>query len=336
MSSKIKLLILDLNGLFCYKLKKVIKGVKIPPQRIAESKKKLKHLECSIAVYYDIYFHPKAKDFIKWCLNNFEVGLYSSTTWYNVNTILNGIISKKEKSKLKFIWCRDRCLLHPKYGGNNGIKKHDTIKDLSLIVKNPVINFKREYTMENILAIDDSLEKMRYNPEGSYIIVEPYDPTKNTGINREKLLDILRKRTLPLVRSSETLKETNTNEVTKKVIKKTEKRNTMIAEGYFDPKLIAEKKNILKENTYFVLNNKGKDVNFEEAYRACYYLSLISKKTDEDLLYPILYECLRDFPLVVTKGDKIDFYLHQLKDIYSYYLRVNNLDIGSIFWKVNK
>lgn len=336
--SKIKLLILDLNGLFCYKLIKVINEVPVPPELIAEAKKKLEHLKCSVGEYYDIYFHPGAKDFIKWCLNNFEVGLYSSTTWYNVNIILKGVVTKKERGKLKFIWCRDRCLLHPKYGTDGKVKKYDTIKDLSLIVKNPVLNYKREYTMENILAIDDSLEKMIYNPEGSYIIIEAYDPIKKTGINRKEILDTLRKRTLNETNVNK--KETNVNDITAK--RETGKRYQSSpplrsVKDYFSPdlKLVAEEKNILKNNTQLVLKNEGKGVNFVEAYMACYYLSLVYGGTDEDLVYPILSGCLQDFPSTTMSGSKIDFCLCQLKDIYSYYLKINDLNISSLYLKIN-
>lgn len=175
----IKLIILDISGVLCGKDKSVknkrIKNKKVYTQKFGN---------CYGTRNYNVYIRPYATEFILQLLKRYDVGIYSSTTTRNISSIFSMILTKCERERLKFIWCRNNCRLDPDYGKDKDIRiaSFDTIKDLSLIVSHPVINAKRKYTMDNILAIDDSSLKLRFNKKEMYIIVEPF----NLKNSREK------------------------------------------------------------------------------------------------------------------------------------------------------
>jgi len=169
-SKEKKLIILDISGILCGK----------------ESNFDVEHPDLKlihITNYYRIFLRPGALQFVKRCLENYDVGIFSSTTYPNVKPVLNSLFGYIERKKLKFIWCRDRCELDPDYKPNSGekneeneekINKYDTIKILKRIIDNPCINLNRKYNLDNILMFDDSIRKMRFNPKGSYSIIEEF------------------------------------------------------------------------------------------------------------------------------------------------------------------
>lgn len=164
--SELKLLVLDLNGILCHK---AYKEEDTLDRSIYKSISLDKH---------NIYLRPKAKRFLNKILNlkNLEVAIFSSTTYPNVNLILNELITTEQRKKLKFLWCREHCTLDPDYGTRDDVKEYTTIKKLETITDHPYINMKRLYNSTNVLFIDDEPSKMRYNPKSSYHILSGYDP----------------------------------------------------------------------------------------------------------------------------------------------------------------
>ncbi len=157
-----KLIVLDVNGVLCYKISKHKDNIK----------NRTNILELS---YNNVYFRPGAKKFLEWLFERYKVAIYSSTTFKNIKPILNYLMPKLYK-KLVFLWCRDRCTLDPDYGTDTQIFKYSTIKLLSSILENPNINERRIYKKNNVLFLDDSPSKMRFNPVNSYYILKSYHP----------------------------------------------------------------------------------------------------------------------------------------------------------------
>lgn len=185
-TNTLKLLVLDINGVLCHKIYK--------PDDTLDSKK-YNPIDLN---KHNLYLRPGVKTFLNkvFSLDDLEVAIFSSTTYPNVDLILKQLITTKQRKKLKFLWCRDRCSLDPEYDTRDDIKKFDTIKRIEIIIESPYINAKREYNKDNILFIDDSALKMRYNPKNSYYIVAPYDPqsVSKNNIFESSLLERIKSR----------------------------------------------------------------------------------------------------------------------------------------------
>ena len=172
-TNPLKLLVLDLNGVLCHKIYKPDDTLDPKIHKPIDLNK------------HNLYLRPGVKAFLNevFSLNDLKVAIFSSTTYPNVDLILKQLITTKQRKKLKFLWCRDRCSLDPEYDTRDDIKKYDTIKRIETIIESPYVNAKREYNKDNILFIDDSALKMRYNPKTSYYIVAPYDPQTKSKDN---------------------------------------------------------------------------------------------------------------------------------------------------------
>ena len=181
-STPLKLLIFDLNGVLCRKINKYdyIYNSNIP------------HIELP---NHFLYIRPGAKQLLQelWKIDGLDIAIFSSTTYKNVNLILDHLMSKKDMSRLKFLWCRDRCSFDPYYGVMTAISKYATIKKLDSIFENPIVNWNRNYNETNILMVDDSSLKMRYNPRSTYYLIDGYYPNKKDK-SLYNLLNYVKKR----------------------------------------------------------------------------------------------------------------------------------------------
>lgn len=172
-SNRKKILVLDVNGIFFLKKPKGHRKIysEAPENYHIISRK-----------YYDIYFRPGTEEFLRWALRHFKVGIFTSTERQNISPFL-GSISPEIKKRLLFIWTRGMCSLDPDQN-----RTYQTIKELDRIIKHPFINQSRKYQLEDILAIDDDHKKHLFNPEGTYLIVDPWEP------GREDTFDSLKKK----------------------------------------------------------------------------------------------------------------------------------------------
>lgn len=131
-----KLIVLDLNGVLIHRNRK------------------------------DVELRPYVHQFLdKLFESNFQVAIFSSCKEKNGKPLVNNIFYKYN---FEFLWFRDRCKFDPEDDG------FSTIKDINDIVSNPVINCDRIYTKNNILFIDDSKNKMRFNPKDTYYIIPSF------------------------------------------------------------------------------------------------------------------------------------------------------------------
>lgn len=146
-----KLIVLDLNGLLIERLHK------------SEFKKK------NLSVFADfvtsknilVFYRPYAKEFLKYVFRAYDVGVWSSMTKKNTFDILENLLTREQRASLKLVLTQENCRHDGEYIGNKPIfyKEFDklcTLKNLRVYKK-------------NIIIIDDSAYKCRYNPPNTSI-----------------------------------------------------------------------------------------------------------------------------------------------------------------------
>ena len=153
-----RLIILDLDGLFSLRI---------------YQKKVISQQDNSFrSGPFNVFIRNGSENFINQLIKQkYKLAFYTSTTHKNANPVIKKICKKNYK-KLDFIWARDRTHFDP-----DPIKSHDTIKNISDVWDNPVINRRKKYGPTNTIIIDDSMRKIRFNNKSNCILVSTYDPT---------------------------------------------------------------------------------------------------------------------------------------------------------------
>ncbi|XP_062167688.1 uncharacterized protein LOC133873901 [Alnus glutinosa] len=149
-----KLLVLDVGGLLC---QRVHNKSRIRPFRNPDAS------HGSILVYKRPYY----EEFINFCFEKFEVGIWSSATGLNLNSALDCIMEGL-KSKLLFIWDQGQCT-------DSGFKTLEK-KDKPIFFKElkKIWDFYEHYSESNTLLIDDTPYKTLLNPPHTAIFPEEY------------------------------------------------------------------------------------------------------------------------------------------------------------------
>lgn len=98
------------------------------------------------------------------------VGLWTSSKSSTFTSYLPRIFGDLFRC-FEFVWDRSMCTLDPDYQKNPLIKAHSTIKPLSTVLTNPMINENRRWTADNVIIVDDSELKLRFNPLASSRII---------------------------------------------------------------------------------------------------------------------------------------------------------------------
>ncbi|KAL0740369.1 hypothetical protein Bca4012_081882 [Brassica carinata] len=112
---------------------------------------------------------PFAGEFMKFCLERFEVGIWSSANESNVDIILN-IVLEDLKNKLLFVWDQ-------KQSTDIGLKTLENsdkpmfFKDLSKVFQ----KFK-DFSASNTILIDNEPYKALLNPDHTGVFPVKYDP----------------------------------------------------------------------------------------------------------------------------------------------------------------
>ncbi|PIA63145.1 hypothetical protein AQUCO_00200875v1 [Aquilegia coerulea] len=155
-----KLLILDLNGLLVDIVSVLPKGFKAD-KRI--SKKAL-------------LIRPFCHDFLKFCFAKFNVGVWSSRTKKNVDSVVNFIMADK-KHELLFCWDQSHCT-ETGFNTVENDRKPLVFKELKKLWDKHEPNLpweKGEYNESNTLLLDDSPYKALLNPPNTAIFPHSYD-----------------------------------------------------------------------------------------------------------------------------------------------------------------
>ncbi|HEX7358046.1 MAG TPA: HAD family hydrolase [Ignavibacteriaceae bacterium] len=139
---------------------------------VYSKKSRLSFNEDFIVGDYFVYKRPGLDEFLESIKKHFDVAIWTSSTEDYAQEVVNNIFP--EKYPLKFIFGRTKCTLTFLFEENEYIYA----KNLSKLKR-------KNYSLERILIVDDSPEKLRRN-YGNHIRVEPF-----TGLKDDNELSIL-------------------------------------------------------------------------------------------------------------------------------------------------
>ncbi|PUZ69782.1 hypothetical protein GQ55_2G138800 [Panicum hallii var. hallii] len=154
-----KLLILDLNGLLA--------DINQDYHNVHKADAKVKNKLVFRRPYYD--------DFLRFCFQNFELGIWSSRKRENVSIVVN-ILMRNFKQHLLFRWDMSYCTVT---GCNTVDNKNKplVLKELKKLwnKEDPKLPWKKgEFSPSNTLLVDDSPYKALCNPPNTAIFPHPY------------------------------------------------------------------------------------------------------------------------------------------------------------------
>ncbi|KAF4629449.1 hypothetical protein G7Y89_g8693 [Cudoniella acicularis] len=127
---------------------------------------------------------PHAKRFLEYCINTFNVIIWSSAKPENVNYIVDSIISPELRKQVIAIWGRDKFGLSPKdYDMRvQCYKRLTTIWDHPLVAKShPEFASGGRWDQTNTVLVDDSVEKGRSEPFNIIKIPEFFGDANERG-----------------------------------------------------------------------------------------------------------------------------------------------------------
>ncbi|XP_074316697.1 uncharacterized protein LOC141652937 [Silene latifolia] len=116
-----------------------------------------------------VYKRPFLEEFMKFCLQRFEVGIWSAAQVHNINGIL-GCVLQDFKSRFLFVWNQDHCSNYGyKLPGNK--RKPLFFKELTKLWS----NLGHQFSESNTLLIDDDPYKALLNPANTGIFLDTYN-----------------------------------------------------------------------------------------------------------------------------------------------------------------
>ncbi|KAJ0980166.1 hypothetical protein J5N97_008421 [Dioscorea zingiberensis] len=159
-SNRKKLLVLDLNGLLA--------DIIADPHRTHRAHRKVGGKS--------LFKRPFCDDFLKYCFERFNIGVWSSRKNYNVDIVVECLMGHK-KDKLLFCWDQSKCTMTGSSTIDNAHKPL-VLKELKKLwnKEEPKLPWELgEYTPSNTLLIDDSPYKALCNPPHTGIFPHPYN-----------------------------------------------------------------------------------------------------------------------------------------------------------------
>ncbi|KAL2487250.1 Haloacid dehalogenase-like hydrolase (HAD) superfamily protein [Abeliophyllum distichum] len=161
---KKKLLVLCLGGLLAHRVhdkeKHTVRGLK-------------PDVTCG---NFLVFKRPFCTEFMKFCFDRFEVGLWSSAEGHNIDAALSCITGAGIENKLAFVWSQDEC----KKSGFSCLEKREKplfLKNLKDLWKNEYRSLpweKGQYSSSNTLLIDNEPHTCLLNPPDTAIFPQPY------------------------------------------------------------------------------------------------------------------------------------------------------------------
>lgn len=140
-----------------------------------------------------VFKRPFLDSFLEYCLQKFDVALWSCEDEDYLNMILKAIMTDKELSRVKFILARNSCV-------QVDFCRNPTKKVLIMAVSQ--INFDERYAPENIVHIESTPHRTVFNSIWSSLFPPAYGGSSNDGILKNMVIPLLQK----LVSSRDTLK----------------------------------------------------------------------------------------------------------------------------------
>jgi len=126
---------------------------------------------------YFVYNRPHVKEFLEFCLNEFAVAIWTSSTENYADDIVKHLLGGPDN--LEFCWARNRCTL-----------TFDHDDRLPLYVKNLKKVKRLGFNLEKILVVDDTPQKWAHQ-YGNLIRVTPFEGDKDDS-EMHKLIPFLK------------------------------------------------------------------------------------------------------------------------------------------------
>ncbi|KAA0058001.1 MATH and LRR domain-containing protein PFE0570w-like protein [Cucumis melo var. makuwa] len=157
--SKKKLLILDVNGLLVDFVPYFPDGY--TPDFVISRKA--------------VFKRPFCDEFLQFCFERFEVGIWSSRTWRNLDMLVR-FLMRDSRRKLLFCWDQSHCTT-TRFTTIENDRKPLVLKELKKIWENlePYLPWKKgEFNESNTLLLDDSPYKALRNPPNTAVFPTSY------------------------------------------------------------------------------------------------------------------------------------------------------------------
>ncbi|XP_060968347.1 uncharacterized protein LOC133035921 [Cannabis sativa] len=155
---KKKLIVLALGGLLCHRVYR----------RDKSSAPKSRRPDTSYGNFF-VYKRPYCEGFMKFCLERFEVGIWSSAREWYMNNALDCIM-KGLRGKLLFAWDQNQCT-DSGFRTLENKEKPLFLKDLKKLWQNKYLS-KGVFSSSNTLLIDDKPYKALLNPSNTAIFID--------------------------------------------------------------------------------------------------------------------------------------------------------------------
>ncbi|EXC33910.1 hypothetical protein L484_012800 [Morus notabilis] len=156
-----KLVVLCLGGLLCHRVHRYDESA-IPRFRSPDE------FYGSILVYK----RPYCEEFMKFCLERFDVGIWSSAREWYLNNALDCIM-KGLKSKLLFAWDQRECT-NSGWNTLENKRKPLFLKELKDLWQDRSICIEGRYSSSNTLLVDNNPYKALLNPPHTAIFSDEY------------------------------------------------------------------------------------------------------------------------------------------------------------------
>ncbi|PNY05314.1 NLI interacting factor-like phosphatase [Trifolium pratense] len=167
---KKKLLVMNLNGFLLHRFihRHILRDGRYVPNPILGSRR-----ADSISGNFLLFKRPFSEEFMKFCLERFEVGIWSSAQEHNIDGALDLAIGEESKNKLLFVWNQDQCR-QTNTASKESNEKPIYFKELQKVWEK--VEKGGPYSASNTLMIGDKPYKAYLNPENTAIFAKSYDP----------------------------------------------------------------------------------------------------------------------------------------------------------------
>lgn len=180
-----RLVVLDMNGVL---LHREFKFGLDEPGKDPRIKGMISSATTELGKFY-VWDRPGMRDFIAYCLDHFDVAVWSSARQQNVDLLVQHVFGDRRK-ELVFEWDQTQCRIvsrpqevvkeldgHP---NPNYVRVHIPPSANDVTFQKPIAHILREFRgrwgFHDIMMIDDSIAKMAPNPEESFVIAPAWTP----------------------------------------------------------------------------------------------------------------------------------------------------------------
>lgn len=159
-----RLLVLDMNGLLCHR-KHVSELQGIPEDIVGLAQRRGNQF---------VWARPYADEFLRYCLERFDVAIWSSATQVRLMEFMPAVVAEDVYRRLAFVWSQDQCDQDP--------------QDPTLWKKDLRRVYAQFQQKEDVLLLDDVVEKVRDNEPYSVMLINPWCPYgEGKGMHDEEL-----------------------------------------------------------------------------------------------------------------------------------------------------